>query len=132
MKWLQKIMYGRYGSDHLTLALIALSAILTVFAMFFDVPVAVILQFLSYVPIIWAFWRMWSKDVSRRYAENQKFLAVWRKLTGGWKRRRAQRKDKTHHYFKCKKCGATLRIPKGVGNVVITCPRCGAKAEGKA
>lgn len=132
MKWLQKIMYGRYGSDHLTLALIVLSAILNFAAMFFDVPAALILQFLSYLPIVWAFWRMWSKNISRRYAENQKFLAIWRKLTGGWKRRRAQRKDKTHHYFKCKKCGATLRIPKGVGNVVITCPRCGAKAEGKA
>ncbi|MBR5519973.1 MAG: hypothetical protein IKU55_04570 [Clostridia bacterium] len=132
MKWLQKFMFGRYGTDQLSLCLLAISVLLTVISMFCGVTASLILQMLSYVPIILVFLRMFSRNIARRRRENQWFLSLWKKLVGPWKRKRAQRKDKTHHYFRCKKCGATLRIPKGVGKVVITCPRCGAKAEGKA
>ena len=33
----------------------------------------------------------------------------------------------THKYFKCKKCKAVLRVPKGRGKIEITCPKCRAK-----
>ncbi len=132
MKWLQKLMFGRYGTDQLSLFLLVTSMLCSFIAAFFDAAVYLILQALSYAMIATVVWRMMSRNIERRRAENQKFMKPWRKLSGTWKRRKAQRKDTTHHYFKCKQCGATLRIPKGVGNVVITCPRCKAKAEGKA
>ncbi|PWL55107.1 MAG: hypothetical protein DBY36_01420 [Clostridiales bacterium] len=129
MNWLQKFMYGRYGADQLTLLLLALYFVLALVCAIFRLPY---LWILAFIPLGYAFWRMMSRSVDKRRAENMKFLSLWRRLTGGFRRRKQQRQDKEHVYFKCKKCGATLRLPRGVGNVVVTCPRCGAKAEGKA
>lgn len=39
---------------------------------------------------------------------------------------KARKEDmKTHSYFKCPKCNAELRVPKGKGKIRITCPKCG-------
>lgn len=129
MNWFQKFMYGRYGTDQLTLLLLAVYFILALVCAIFDLPY---LWFIAMIPLVYAFWRMMSRKPDRRRAENMKFLSIWNRLTGGFRRRKQQRQDKAHVYFKCKKCGATLRIPRGVGHVVVTCPRCGAKSEGNA
>ena len=31
---------------------------------------------------------------------------------------------KTHRYFRCPQCRATVRVPKGKGQIRITCPHC--------
>ena len=38
-----------------------------------------------------------------------------------WQRRWKERK--THCFFRCQ-CGTMLRVPKGKGEVIITCPNC--------
>lgn len=43
-----------------------------------------------------------------------------------------RRKDKEHKYFKCPKCKARLRVPKGRGRITVTCPRCGNKFDKKS
>ena len=75
--------------------------------------------------------RMFSKNLTKRRAENQKFMGwIWkaRNNAAGAKARRA---DKEHKYFTCK-CGAICRVPVGKGKIVITCPKCGAKIEAKS
>jgi len=32
--------------------------------------------------------------------------------------------SKTHKHFTCPNCKATLRLPKGKGKIMITCPKC--------
>ena len=36
---------------------------------------------------------------------------------------------KTTMYFRCKNCGQILSVPRGKGRILITCPKCGCKAE---
>lgn len=129
MNRFQKFMYGRYGVDHLTLLLLALYFVLASVCVILSLPY---LWIPAFIPLGYAFWRMMSRKTDLRRAENMKFLSLWRRLAGGFRRRKQQRQDKAHVYFKCKKCGATLRLPRGVGSVVVTCPRCDARAEGKA
>ena len=38
---------------------------------------------------------------------------------------------KTYAYFNCPKCKTELRVPKGKGKILITCPKCGEKFEEK-
>lgn len=33
-------------------------------------------------------------------------------------------KDREHRYFRCPKCGQTVRVPRGRGKINIRCPRC--------
>ena len=47
--------------------------------------------------------------------------------SGAW----ARHADKEHKYFTCKNCKAICRVPVGKGNIVITCPKCGAQIRAK-
>ena len=76
--------------------------------------------------MVFILFRMFSKNLTKRRAENQKFMGwIWkaRNNAAGAKARRA---DKEHKYFTCR-CGAICRVPVGKGKIVITCPKCGAK-----
>ena len=76
--------------------------------------------------------RTFSRNLSKRRAENERFLAWWRpvkqRITGAWQRRR----DKDHKYFTCKNCKTICRVPTGKGKIEITCPKCGGKIIGKS
>ena len=76
--------------------------------------------------------RTFSRNLSKRRAENERFLAWWRpvkqRITGARQRRR----DKDHKYFTCKNCKTICRVPTGKGKIEITCPKCGGKIIGKS
>ena len=75
--------------------------------------------------MIYSTWRMFSKNVSARYQENQKYLNFRYGLAvkkDKWKKRWQQRK--TYRFFKCPQCKQTVRVPKGRGKICITCPKC--------
>lgn len=116
---------GRYGIDQLSIFLVALSFLLSLFVPRYHRTVfSSLVSILSAALLLLVLWRTLSRDTSRRWAENEKFLTHWnpiqQKITGGWSRLR----DREHRYFTCPSCGQTLRVPKGRGTVRITCPRC--------
>ena len=120
-------MAGRYGSDHLNVCLLVIYLILSLVTIPFQKYLIgnVISMILSYALIILIFYRMFSKNVSKRYQENQKFLRVWNRLKGRWSvecRHLKERKD--YHFYKCEQCGQKIRIPRGKGKICITCPKC--------
>ncbi|OPY61937.1 MAG: hypothetical protein A4E56_01734 [Pelotomaculum sp. PtaU1.Bin065] len=122
---LNKWMAGRYGADQLSLALMLLSLALMIVASLTGVWV---LSIASFAPMTWCFFRLFSRKIYQRSAENQRFLggllALRSKIRGGFRRLRDLR---THRYFRCTHCGTVLRVPRGKGKIRITCSKCGEK-----
>ena len=74
--------------------------------------------------ILWIF-RILSRNVAKRQAENTRFLysrqKICRKcsvLKQRWKER------KTYRYFKCPNCRQQMRAPRGKGKIRVTCRNC--------
>jgi len=65
-------MYGRYGVDSMGKFLIALAFITIILANIFE---SGLFSMLSWVLLIYAYFRMFSKNVYKRASENQKFLS---------------------------------------------------------
>jgi len=122
MNWLRKLMMGRYGSDQLSMVLIIFSFILTFIAGLTSLP---ILASISYVPLGICLFRVLSKDIAKRRMENYKFSILISPVYSWFKKTQKRVKDsKTHRFFRCPKCNANLRLPKGKGKITITCPKC--------
>jgi len=129
MNWLQRIMYGRYGVDSLTWALMAVYLILSLLSqLFFHSPV---LSLLASMVAVWSLYRVFSRRIDRRRAENARFVEMVRPIVRWYNVNKCRRHDKDHCYFKCPNCGQQLRVPKGKGRISITCRSCGASFEEK-
>lgn len=127
-KWLQNLMVGRYGSDELSFTLLMLYLGVCMFAIFADIR---ILQLLALGIILYAFYRILSRNIPARQAENAAYLRFLARIGANSRARKARRQDKAHRYYRCKHCGAVLRVPRGIGKVEITCPKCGEKLTKK-
>lgn len=78
--------------------------------------------------MVYTMFRMFSRKVGKRQAENTRFLYQQNRLKRKWNGMKQQWKErKTHRYFRCPKCRLKLRAPKGKGKIRITCSRCGEK-----
>ncbi len=122
---LQKFMIGRYGPDELVAALFVFSCILTFLSNFRPLRY---LYFIAIAVLAIAVWRMLSKNIAKRSDERYKFLRLTEKPMAEFRLLKNKIRDrKTHKYFKCKNCGASLRIPKGKGKISVTCPKCRVK-----
>ena len=123
--FLRNFMTGRYGPDHLGVAMIVVSLVISLISNIFHfMPVI----YISYLILILAVFRMLSRNIARRRAENDKFIRYWwpirTKLGRSWANVKHR---KTHKFLKCPSCGNTLRVPKGKGKLQITCPKCGER-----
>ena len=122
-----RFMYGRNGVDALNWALIALELALSVVCSFVRThAVASVLSFLSFVLMFIVLIRIFSRNLDQRRAENARFLAWWMPKANAIRGAKARRADKAHKYVRCS-CGAYCRVPRGVGKVELTCPKCGKK-----
>lgn len=118
-------MQGRYGVDDLGQFLM-LSSVLMLLVSLFDSNL--ILMLVGCFLLVYAYFRVFSRNLTARRRENMGFLSAkesFRFKMQTWKLHRSMRK--THKYYKCKKCGQKLRVPKGKGKIEVTCPRCGEK-----
>ena len=115
--WLGHFMLGRYGTDKLNMAILTCGVVASVLAFFLRLPVLnLILTAFSYIMMGLAIFRMLSRNTYKRYQENRKYLR-WLE----------QRKDKAHRYFTCPRCRQQVRVPRGKGKILITCPKCAEK-----
>lgn len=121
MNWMQRMMMGRYGGDQMGIGILILSMAIN-FVPFWPARIVSILL------LAWAVFRMFSRNIARRRMENEKFLRVWYPVKNFFVRLFKRRPDaKTHKHFRCPKCRQELRVPRGKGKIVITCPKCGTK-----
>ena len=119
---LQRFMAGRYGVDKMNQVLSVCSLILIVFGIFFKVS---LLYWVGLAVIIYIYFRMLSKDIPRRYAENQAFLQQYYRLTGWFTgKKQSMERNKGYRIYKCPQCRQKVRVPKGTGKISIHCPKC--------
>ncbi len=129
MNWLRKFMMGRYGGDQLSMVLLVFSLLLTFIAQLSRLP---ILAYISYIPLCISIFRILSRNVEKRRMENYKFAMVISPAYSRFTKIQKRVKDsKTHRYFRCPNCKASLRVPKDKGKIVITCPKCNTEFRKK-
>lgn len=129
MNWLKKFMIGRYGVDHLSNAMIVVGIIIMILNIFLKFP---ILNVLITAIIVISYFRIFSKNINKRYQENMKFLHWWNPIRNRWnKTKKKVKSSKTHKFFKCPSCNQEIRVPKGKGRIIIRCPKCSEKFEAR-
>ena len=129
---LRKFMEGRYGADELNRFLTVCGWVLLLIGFVLsgiDSKVALIagsvLVTLSWAALIYSLFRTFSKRTQERASENYKYFVCKNKVLGWFRRLRTRWQDrKTHRYYRCPQCRATVRVPKGKGKIRITCPKC--------
>lgn len=118
---LRRFMIGRYGVDELGRVMLYASMILLIISLFVRkqiiYTVALVLLFICY-------YRMLSKNVSKRYEENHKFLSWKNKTFVKTEAVKRQHADKEHRYYTCPSCHQKIRVPRGKGKISIRCPKC--------
>lgn len=130
----QDFMYGRYGNDQLNQFLSVAALVVLIVNLFVKIP---FLWLGALALLIWTYFRMFSRNTSRRYAENERFLSLisrFRRDGGGYSgysrqqsaaSRRAEREQRKYYrFFVCPHCSQKVRVPKGKGKIEITCPKC--------
>ncbi len=118
----QRFMIGRYGNDDLGKFTLGLTIALYIINIFFRIRLISTLMFLTAVIGIY---RMFSKNIQKRYQENIKFLNLKNKFMAKWNRGKSDfEQRKTHHIYRCPTCRQKIRIPRGKGRICITCPKC--------
>ena len=119
---LQKFMAGRRGADELSMALLIVGVVLSMLSTIFRLPV---LYWLSLAVYIFSLYRMLSRNLEKRYAENATFLKLWRGKSSAVRQSVNRMKNmKQYKYFKCPACKSRIRLPRGVGEVTVTCGKC--------
>ena len=125
-----RFMSGRYGADQLSYAMVILALVMTVVGALSGLG---LLTLMADALLIVMFVRMLSKDRYRRAHENQVYLEKTqnvRRAVTEWMNR--VKNSKKYRYFTCPQCKKRLRVPRGVGNITITCKGCGNKFDKKA
>lgn len=131
-RWMQ----GRYGADKFTRFLSFLLLGLVIINLFVRSGA---LSLLAWAVIIYMYFRVFSKNISKRYQENQKYLALEARvrnffsgITDPAKRAKNREQRKNYHIYKCPQCKQKIRIPRGKGMIMVKCPKCGNEFKKKS
>ncbi len=147
----RRFMVGRYGSDQFSRFLMLLALFMLVLNLLFGSKTPVF-YFLVWAVIVYSYFRMFSKNIEKRYNENTRYMQLKEKVLGFFSGRKnsggyynsnasqnsqtydnrrpnnqTMRSDKEHRIFRCPGCDQRVRVPRGRGKIEITCPRCGQK-----
>ncbi|MCR4671646.1 MAG: hypothetical protein K5637_00210 [Lachnospiraceae bacterium] len=117
---LERFMSGRYGNDPFNHFLLVAALILLVIQL---ITRSGFLYVIALIVLIFAYYRMLSRNHAKRYQELQKFEAVRDRVVGIF--RRDSSGNSEYHIYRCQSCGQKIRVPRGKGRIRITCPKCG-------
>lgn len=117
-----RFMQGRYGMDQLGNCLVWVTLIAFVINLFVDFAP---LYWLAVILLIFSYSRMLSKNYARCSAQNRCFLDKTKGIRAYLaKMASRQAMRKYYHIYTCKNCKQKIRVPRGKGKIIVTCPKC--------
>lgn len=120
-----QFMSGRNGVDELARMHSWLVLILLLLSLITRLG---IFGILALALMIYMYFRVLSKNTSKRYEENQKYVNFRYNRVVQWnKYKKRMGQMKTYRFFKCPSCKQEVRVPKGHGRIEISCPKCREK-----
>ena len=120
-RWMQ----GRYGNDQFNNFLLVVTIVCLVLSILFSGVLATIFNILTLAGLILVYYRMFSRNVYKRAAENNTYMNKTAGIRRSFGRLKSRSGDRQHRYFKCPQCKQTVRVPRGKGKINIRCPKCG-------
>lgn len=136
-----KFLEGTYGVDLLSLFLILISCIFNIWD---------ITRVFSIILLVFAFYRAFSKKIYKRREEYNVFYTYTNKLLSKFSKsipynlpvynlnnlskvfenfNHWLNEKKNYKITKCPNCKQKLRLPRGKGNIVVTCKKCSTKFD---
>ncbi|MEG1458323.1 MAG: hypothetical protein RSB37_02325 [Acetivibrio sp.] len=112
-----KFMTGRYGVDALTKFMLYIAVGFMILGLIFRNGIC---NSLAMLLLVFVYFRMFSRNIQKRYSENTKYWNVRNRFLNFFKVR------KTSHIYKCPSCKQKIRIPRGKGKIEVICPKCKA------
>ena len=128
--WIARFMEGRHGPDQFGIFTLIAGLVLSVLSGFFGLP---LLSLFGTGLYIYTLIRLFSRNRSKRIAENQKYLSLSSEAKTKARQlvlRQKNRKD--YKYFRCPQCKVLLRMKRGTGEKEITCAKCQHQFHQKA
>ncbi|MBR4027723.1 MAG: hypothetical protein IKJ01_09295 [Lachnospiraceae bacterium] len=117
-----RFMQGRNGMDDLAKAINWVVLGLLVVSLFtkWSILYTIGLLLMGYM-----YFRVFSRNIPKRYEENQKFRNFRYDAVVKWNKKKAEfAQRKIYRFFSCPMCHQRVRVPKGRGRICITCPKC--------
>ena len=125
-------MIGRNGPDELTKFLTWVTFAVLFVGMILSFTLRGIAPFVplgvfvfSILLIVFQYWRVFSKNIPLQQRMNRWYTTKRYKLQVKLQKAKDRRQQaKVYRFFKCPNCAQKVRVPKGRGKIMITCPKC--------
>lgn len=132
-EWSQKMLVwgqGRNGVDELSSSCTNVALLLVVIDLFAHTTW---MSIIALALLGYSWFRISSKSIPSRRKENASYVKTCGPVVP-WLVNpiSAAQETKDYKHLSCPSCGQRVRIPRGKGNVRITCPKCKNRFEGKA
>jgi hypothetical protein len=124
---IMEFFYGRNGFDTIAKVSMILSVILALCSNF--VPIEALRSILYAIALgglFYSYYRAFSRNLVKMRKENSAFLEYFKVKKLSFKER------KQYKYFRCPKCKAWQRVPRGRGKIVVHCRACAYKFDKKS
>lgn len=123
-------MTGRHGADQLSRTAVIVGLVMYVLTWITGIT---LFSYIGLALYIWSLFRMFSRDREKRAMENIKYLEMTKNFRTSLNQAKNRAKNsKEYKYFRCPKCKSYLKLPRGVGEVTVTCGKCKNQFRKKA
>ncbi len=117
----RQFMMGRYGADQFSRFIMGCGVVTLILYMILR---GSLWYCLTLILLIWNYFRVLSRNHSKRAMENQRYLDLRDRVLGIFRTSRSGARDKNFRIYRCPSCHQKVRVPRGKGRISITCPKC--------